>query len=135
MFGALDVDLDDTPSPADGHGQDEVLQVDPVPDARETSEGAEDESADRVPCLIRQFHAERSPEIGDVHPAIDPPPVGADGLEHRSLVIMFVDDLPDDLLEHVLDGDDPDDLAVLVDDECEMDGCGLQVTQQITGPP
>jgi hypothetical protein len=106
-------------------------EVHAVPDARQAAERPEHEPPDGVPGLIGQLDPERRTEVGDVHPTVHPPAPLTDRLEHGSLVVVLVDDLPDDLLEDVLDGDDADDLAVLVDDEREMDRRRLQVTQQV----
>ena len=50
------------------------------------------------------------------------------------LLVELVLDLADDLLEHVLDGDQPGGVAELVDDDRDVVAVGAEVAQQVVEP-
>ena len=62
-----------------------------------------------------------------------PPPVRREDLDLGLLDVVLVGDLPDDLLEQVLDGDQAGHAAVLVDDHRQVHRAGLHLAQQVVG--
>ena len=54
--------------------------------------------------------------------------------DHRLLAVELVDDLADQLLDEVLEGDEPGGPAVLVDDDGHVERAGLHLAQQLGDP-
>ena len=70
-------------------------------------------------------------EVVEVHPGLhEVDPGRLHGPERALDLVVLVGDVADDLLEQVLDGDEPIDAAVLVDDERHVDASGLHLLQQ-----
>ena len=84
------------------------------------AELAEDEAGDRVVVLLRQLGAELLVEVVDRERAVDADAVVVDPLDRLVGQVVLVLDLADDLLEQVLERDDPLDGAVLVDNEGQV---------------
>src|SRR5258708_7044000 len=74
--------------------------------------------------------AEQLRELLDRQPGGDPGPAFAEPFHRGLLLVVLVSDLADDLLENVLDGDQPRGAAVLVDHDREMNLARLHLPQQ-----
>src|SRR4051794_18546967 len=88
-----------------------------VADPGGAPEHAEDEPGDRVVVLLRQLAAELLVEVVDGECPVDADRVVVDALDRFVRKVELVLDLADDLLEHVLERDDPLHAAVLVEDD------------------
>src|SRR6266545_3313881 len=95
----------------------QAVVLDLVAALRRAPELAEDEAADRVVVLLRQLDAELLVEVVDREGAVDADRVGVEPLDGLVRQVELVLDLADDLLEHVLERDDPDHVSVLVEDD------------------
>ena len=80
----------------------------------------EDEAADGVVVVVGERAAELLVEVVDGERAVDPDRVVADPLDRLIRQVELVFDLADDLLEQVLERDDPLHRAVLVDDDGQV---------------
>jgi hypothetical protein len=105
---------------------------------RDAADAVHDESADGVVrVLIGLLHVgqvEEVPEVVHAHGAVDPERdlfVGLDRLHEALLAVVLVLDFPDDLLDHVLHGDQPRGPAVLVDHDCDVALLCLHVVQEL----
>ncbi len=87
------------------------------PTSGSPSERAEDEPGQRVVVLLVELGAERLVEVVDRVRAVDADALLVESLDRRVGQVELVLDLADDLLEQVLEGDDPVHDAVLVDDD------------------
>ena len=85
------------------------------PGSADRPELPEDEAGDRVVVLDRQVGVELLVEVVDREGAVDADRVVVDPLDRLVREVELVLDLADDLLEEVLERDDPLDVAVLVD--------------------
>ena len=63
----------------------------------------------------------------------DEPELGVDGDIRRLLLVVLVLDVADDLLDQILDGDEPVRAAVLVDDQRHVDARRLHANEQVHG--
>ena len=72
-----------------------------------------------------------SVEVVDVGPAVDPRLVVREADDHRLLGVVLVLDLADDLLEEVLDRDQPGGAAVLVEHDRDVDLAPLELVQEV----
>src|SRR5579862_810985 len=107
--------------PLDGvHPEDDPVVRHLVARLGGTSEQAEHESSDRVVVLIGQVDVELLVEVVDRERAVDPDRVVVDPLDGLVRQVELVLDLTDDLLDEILERDDPLDRAVLVDDDREV---------------
>src|SRR5438034_2058688 len=80
-----------------------------------SAQEAEDEAADRVVVLDRQGALELLVEVVDRERPVDAHPAVGQPLDRLVREIELVLDLADDLLEQILERDDPLQIAVLVD--------------------
>ena len=87
------------------------------PGSGRAAEQAEDVAAHRVVVLDRQRRLELLVEVVDREGAVDADPLLVEPLDRLVRQVELVLDLADDLLEHVLERDDPLHVAVLVDDD------------------
>ena len=88
-----------------------------VADLGRTSELAEDEPGHRVEVLLLELGVELLVEVVDRVRAVDADVRLVDPLDRRVRKVELVLDVADDLLEEVLERDDPLHVAVLVDDD------------------
>ncbi len=84
-----------------------------------------------VDLVVLELDPEQVSEFVDRHPRGHPVPPAAQRLDVRGLPVVLVADLPDELLDQVLERDEAGDPAVLVDDHGEVDGLQLHVAQQV----
>ena len=73
-------------------------------------------------------------EVVDVHPCVHADLAGRQLFERLLLDVVLVDDLAHELLDQVLEGDQPGSAAVLVDHDGEMESLGLHLAQQLMRP-
>src|SRR5580765_1548944 len=78
-----------------------------VPDLGRAPEHAEDEAGDRVVVLLRQVAVELLVEVVDREPAVDSDRVLVDAIERLVGEVKLVLYLADNLIQHVLERDDP----------------------------
>src|SRR5262249_19416351 len=89
----------------------------------------------RVVVRFGQIQKEFAVGFADGHSGVDAEDAFAALAELRGLrLIVFVLNLPDDLLEYVLERQDALDAAVLVNDYRQMDAAVLQALQDVTQP-
>ena len=92
------------------------------------------EAAERVDILLDRAEA-RVDRLGDVlelGAGVGVPDAVLERDQHaRRLLVMLVLDLADDLLDHVLDRDQPLGAAELVDDDGEVDALGAHPREQV----
>src|SRR5579885_1428501 len=102
-----------------GDAEHEAAEGDLLARFGQVAEFGRDHAADGVEFVLREAAAEALVEIGDRGERVDQE--AAVGLRldqllaRRIVLVVLVVDLADDLLEHVLDGDEPGHAAVLVD--------------------
>ena len=84
----------------------------------------------RCPSHRRAVRVEQLVEIGDAHAAVDRVVAVGQALDLGVFLVVLVDDLADQLLEAVLERDQPGDRAVLVGDEREVELLGLHLAHQ-----
>src|SRR5262249_38332314 len=89
--------------------------LDLVAALRRPAQEPEDEPADGVVILDRQLSVELLVEVVDRERAVDPPPALGQLLDRLVRAVELVLDLADDLLQQILERDDPLEVAVLVD--------------------
>src|SRR6185369_13513558 len=106
------------------------LQLHPVADGGNAAQLGEDETGERVLIAVAQLDVQRLFEVLDQHAAGDLPSEVAGLLELRRLDVELILDLPHDLLDHRLQGDDPGDAAVLVDHRGEVEALGAHPLEQ-----
>src|SRR6476619_3633994 len=128
--------------PRDEHGGDpasldlfrlepQTLELPLLARFRDLAEQVEDEPADRIPLLVREFRIEQLVHIVDrrlPRHAVDPV-ADLDHVGHFGVVL--VRDLPDQLLEQILERDDAGDRPVLVGDDRLVELLLLHLTEQI----
>lgn len=92
-----------------------------------------DQPADGVEIILRQVHAEGRVDVGYAHVAGHT--LVAVGQRDDAVLALglveFVLDLADDLLQHVLDGDQPGRAAEFVDHDRQVVAVGSEVAQQV----
>ena len=131
LRGGLRLHLELGDAPVD-HFQNlelEVVPIDALSRLREHTGLGEDEAADRLVRNLAEFHLEQLFENFYVAGTGEQPDVVAetDAIEAEHLVL--VDDLTDDLLQQILDGDEPRGAAELVDDHGQLLVLGLELAQ------
>ena len=80
---------------------------------------------------MREVRFEEVVQIVDGHPTGDAKGIGVDGLDLGLLAIVFVGDLTDDLLQQVLDGDQPRRRSVLVQHDGNVHSPLLHLPQEV----
>ncbi len=99
---------------------------------RHPPDGLADQPADGVDLVLVEVDVEQLGEVVDVQrgarPGIRPSPSSSTS---GGLAVVLVGDLADDLLEDVLDRDQPGRAAVLVDDDRDVDLVALHLAQQV----
>ncbi len=118
--GHLDPNTTNTPPLDEFRDEPMTLELDHVAGLRNPLERGEDEPSDRVEVLVGQVDAQSVVEVVDVGRARDDQLSGGELLNVGSIGVVLVDDLSDEFLEAVLQGDDTSDIAVLVSDDREM---------------
>ena len=99
---------------------------------RQAAEVRDHQAADGVVLLVGKVGAEGGVEIGDLRQRLDavaPAGLGQDVVA-RLVEVVLVLDVADDLLEHVLDGDQAGHAAVLVHDDRHVVAAGAEFAQQ-----
>ncbi len=112
-----------------------VIDDDALAAPRQMAETMHHEAADGIEFLIRINGTEILVEILDRRQRLD-------GVMHRAVFadralffhVMLVLDFADDLLQHILDGDDTGDAAILVHDDSHVIAVGTEVLQQHIEP-
>ena len=99
------------------HVEAHAVVVDRVTCLGLASEQAEDEAGHRVVVLVRHLGLEPLVEVVDREGPVDDHGVLVDLLDRFVRQVELVLDVPDDLLEQILERDDPLHVAVLVDDD------------------
>ncbi len=100
------------------------------------AETRDDEAADGVELLVGKRRAQRLVEVGDFGARLHAEHVFllADDVVLGLVEVVFVLDVADDLLEHVLDRHQPGDAAVFVDDDGDVVAVGAEFLQQHVEP-
>ena len=115
--------------------EEEVIDDDALAAPRQMAETMHHEAADGIEFLIRIIRAEILVEILDRRQRLDGVMRGAVFADRALLLhVMLVLDIADDLLQHILDGDDTGDAAVLVNDDCHVNAVGTEVLEQHIEP-
>src|SRR5699024_11386824 len=81
--------------------------------------------------VVVDLQTEEIPDLGAPGPGGHAEAAVAQVLDLGLGRVVLVGDLPDDLLEHVLDGDDAGHSAVLVDHHRDVDVAGLHLAQHV----
>ena len=99
---------------------------------RQPAERLQHEAADGVELVVGERRAELRVEVVDLGLRLDAETaVGlGDDVVLALVEVVFVLDVADDLLEHVLDRDEARHAAVLVDDDRDVVAVGAEVAQQ-----
>src|SRR3990172_1969928 len=123
-------DLDD-PDPLDPlYGKPKGAEKDRVALPGKPAELVEEQARHRVPLLVGETRREGVVEPVDRHLPENAPGSVRPGQQLLFLPVVLLPDLPEELLEHVLQRHDPDDLPKLVDDEREVHLEPLELPQQ-----
>ncbi len=101
------------------------------PGERKPADRLGEQAADRVDIVILELDAEQVAEFVDGHPRRDPEPAVAEVFGIGHLAVVLVGDVADELLDEVLERDQPGDAAVLVDHHCEVVRLGLHQAQRV----
>src|SRR5438094_7350037 len=119
-------------APAVGAVDDEFVAVLPhrVPDLRHAAESREDQSGHGLVVVARQLRLQHLLQILDAKQAADQILAAAKVEDGDLFLLVLVGDLADDLLDDVLEGDDPRRAAILVDDDGDLHVLALQLAQQ-----
>jgi hypothetical protein len=127
------------PAAADGtaarqhHGELQPADLHGLAAPRHVAQLVRDDAADGVERVFRQRHVERVVDLGDAgvaghaHAAVGQRVDAALGIG----VVEFVLDLADDLLEHVLDREQPGGVAELVDHDRQVVAVAAELAQQL----
>ncbi|BDZ65426.1 hypothetical protein GCM10025877_23640 [Agromyces mangrovi Wang et al. 2018] len=111
------------------HGQ---LELEALTRIRQPAPLGDDEPGDRLVVAARQIVADEARDLVEVHVAVhDPRAVGVELGARPGLIVVLVADLADQLLGEVLDGDDADEPAVLVDDARELVARARQLLERV----
>ena len=116
-----------------GDAEREAAQGQFLAGFRQVADRGGDQAADGVVFVVVEVGAEAFVEIGDRGQRIDHElAVGLRRDEHRlvRVVVVLVVDLADDLLQHVLDGDQPGHAAVFVDHDRHVVARLAELAQQ-----
>src|SRR5690606_36362288 len=121
---AVSLNLDDLDADA--------LGLEGVPLDRQPSEVLVDEPTERAEVIVfLETDPERVLDILDWKPTVREQDVGCRLLEQRFLAVVLILNLADDLVENVLDGDQPGSAAVLVGDNGDVNAASLQLGKEI----
>src|SRR5689334_6721152 len=133
-LAAAEPDLGDTPTLDLEHLDVETIDVEALADVRHASQVREQVPADSFESLAFDCHAESIHDLVDAHLSTeDERAVGL--LDDRfALDVVLVANLADDLLEQILDGDEPGGAAVLVHDDGHLRLAPLHVFEQLRHP-
>ena len=93
-----------------------------------------EQAADRVDVVVLEVEAEQVAELVDGQPRAHAVAPVAEVLDLRGLAVVLVGDVADELLDEVLEGHEPGDAAVLVDDHREVVRLELHLPQQRRRP-
>jgi hypothetical protein len=80
------------------------------------------QAADGVDLVVVEVDPEQVADLLEVDPGTDPEGAVQQVLDVRLVAVVLVGDLADDLLDEVLQRDDPGGAAVLVDDDRDVAG-------------
>src|SRR6266851_9412669 len=126
--------------PADAAALD-LLGREPVPVAhdrltlvRDVAQQVEDEPPDRVPVALRQLGVQELVGLVDREPGVHPEVAVGERLHEGLLDVVLVDDLADQLLDQVPEGDDTGRPAVLVHDYRHVELLVLHLPHQSRDP-
>ncbi len=98
-------------------------------DGRDAPEVGQHQSRDRLVVAEREAPREEAVQPLDLHRTLDADAaVGERLVQHLALIVLVLD-LTDDLLEQILDRDDADRAAVLVDDHRHVEATALHETE------
>src|SRR5680860_61583 len=115
-------------------GEPHAVDVGALPGEGDVAQHPVEQPAHGVPLLGGQVAVEQVVELVDRQARVHPPPPLAELLHKRFLAVVLVHDLADDLLQDVLDRDQPSGGAVLVDDHGQVHLLRLQLAQQRVDP-
>ena len=101
------------------------------PGDRHPAEMLGEQAADGVDVVVLELDAQPLGQLVDVQPGAHPQRAVRQLLDQGGLHVVLVGDLADDLLEHVLDGDQSGRAAVLVDDDRDVGLLRLHLAQQL----
>src|SRR5689334_2922246 len=102
-----------------------------VADVRDAAQPGQDQPGEGLVVAGRDGEAGRVVDLVGAQEPGHEPGVAAEGAHPGGAVdVVLVLDVADDLLEHVLEGDDPGDAAVLVDDDGELQAGAAQGRHQ-----
>src|SRR4051812_15519840 len=107
--------------------QDQALALDLLALGRHVAEQVEHQPADGVPVALGQLAVEQVVDLVDRHGPVDPHVAAGQALDGGLVAVVLVEDLPDQLLEQVLQGDETRGAAVLVDHHRQVDLAGLHL--------
>jgi hypothetical protein len=114
------------------HLENEAVDRDRLAALRQPPEPADDEAADRIEILVGEARVEMVVEVRDLghrlH-AVAPAAVEQDVVLGLVEVVLVLD-VADDLLDHVLDRDEPCHAAILVHDDRDVVAVGAEFLQQ-----
>src|SRR5215211_8979160 len=111
------------------HG--DTVGLDGVAGLGGTSQGAEDIAAYGVEVLVGQVELETLVHVDYGDAAVEGVEVVTDLLDGWLVLVEFVLDLPDNLLDNVLDGDKPLDAPPLVYDYSHLQRTGLELLEDL----
>ena len=95
------------------------------------AEQVEDQAADGVPLGVGELRAELVAHLVDRRSSRDAQCAVCQVFDDGRLDVVLVGDLADDLLEQVLERDQPGRAAVLVDDDGHVELLGLHLAQEL----
>src|SRR5512139_3352960 len=107
-----DTDTRDAVLPEPQHGEQQVLEADLVAFRRQAPEKPENEPADGLELVLRELQPQLIVQLADVGLPFDDVPVRGNFIDLPKLLLLFVPDIPDDLLDEVLHGDEAIDPSV-----------------------
>ena len=125
--------LDASPVDPVGH-QPHPVHRHRLPGDRDVAEQVEDQSPDGVPGPGGQIGMDQLVDLVDGQPGADPQLARAQPLVGRLLDVELVDDLPHQLLDEILERDQPGGAAVLVDHHGLVEALGLHLAHQVGDP-
>src|SRR5690606_26807636 len=133
---ATDLHGGDAQAVAAADGELPPLVVDDLPHLGDVPEGGEHEAGQRVVVAGRHVEAAHVEHLVVVEGSVeDPLPRSLDPREAGPATVVLVVDLPDDLLEDVLEGDDAGGAAVLVDHDGQVVAAAAQGGQEVGEVP